>query len=76
MTVFSGGVVLLITEEQASKRDHPGGFPPTCGKPIGGRPSQHIIMTEHGFEQLCMAANTDKARRVRDYYIAMEEVME
>ena len=33
------------------------------------------LLTVHGFKQLCMAANTDKARKVRDYYIAMEEVM-
>ena len=32
-------------------------------------------MTVHGFKQLCMAANTENARKVRDYYIAMEEVM-
>ena len=37
--------------------------------------TQTVVMTVHGFKQLCMVANTDKSRRIRDYYIAMEEVM-
>ena len=37
--------------------------------------TKNVLLTVHGFKQLCMAANTDKARKVRDYYIAMEEVM-
>ena len=41
----------------------------------GGHNKETTMMTVHGFKQLCMAANTDKARRVRDYYIAMEEVL-
>ncbi|PNH02597.1 hypothetical protein TSOC_011421 [Tetrabaena socialis] len=32
-------------------------------------------MTIYGFKQLCMAANTDKGRRVREYYISMEEIL-
>ncbi|PNG85898.1 hypothetical protein TSOC_015326, partial [Tetrabaena socialis] len=38
----------------------------------GGSNKEHILMTIHGFKQLCMAANTDKGRRVREYYISME----
>jgi hypothetical protein len=34
--------------------------------------TQTVVMTVHGFKQLCMVANTDKSRRIRDYYIAME----
>ena len=41
----------------------------------GGHNKEQVLLTVHGFKQLCMAANTDKARKVRDYYIAMEEVM-
>ena len=41
----------------------------------GGHNKECILLTIHGFKQLCMAANTDKARRVRDYYITMEEVL-
>ena len=40
-----------------------------------GRPSERILMTVHGFKRLCMAAGTEKASIVRDYYIAMEEVV-
>ncbi|PNH03856.1 hypothetical protein TSOC_010047 [Tetrabaena socialis] len=43
--------------------------------PLGGRPNAQILMTIHGFKQLCMSANTDKGRRVREYYISMEEVL-
>ena len=40
----------------------------------GGQNKEQVLLTVHGFKQLCMVANTDKARKVRDYYIAMEEV--
>ncbi len=30
--------------------------------PRGGHNKEEIILTVHGFKQLCMAANTDKAR--------------
>ncbi len=46
--------------------------------PIGGgqsRPPEITLLTVHGFKQLCMQAGTDKARRVRDYYLTMEEVL-
>lgn len=36
---------------------------------------EQVLLTVNGFKQLCIAANTDKARRVREYYIAMEGVM-
>jgi phage anti-repressor protein len=61
-TDFSGASLLLRSEEQTSD-------------PRGGHNKEDVRMTVHGFKQLCMAANTDKSRRIRDYYIAMEEVM-
>ena len=61
----------------SSRGGHKGGFPATSGKPPlqGGRPIETILLTLHGFKQLCMAAGTDKARRVREYYITMEGVL-
>jgi hypothetical protein len=53
-----GGILLLRSEEQNSD-------------PRRGHNKEEILLTVHGFKQLCMAANTDKARRVRDYYISM-----
>ncbi|PNG99378.1 hypothetical protein TSOC_014845, partial [Tetrabaena socialis] len=43
--------------------------------PLGGSNKEQILLTIHGFKQLCMAANTDKGRRVREYYISMEEIL-
>ncbi|PNH03000.1 hypothetical protein TSOC_010985 [Tetrabaena socialis] len=44
-------------------------------EPRGGSNKEQILMTIHGFKQLCMAANTDKGRRVREYYISMEGIL-
>ncbi len=33
----------------------------------GGQNKEKVLMTVHGFKQLCMKADTDKARRVREY---------
>jgi hypothetical protein len=33
----------------------------------GGVNKESVVMTVHGFKQLCMQAGTEKARRVRDY---------
>ena len=43
--------------------------------PVVGDPSDHVLLTILGFKLLCMAANTENARKVREYYIAMEEIM-
>ena len=43
--------------------------------PLGGRPTQEYLLTPNGFKQLCMVADTTKARQVREYYIAMESVV-
>lgn len=43
--------------------------------PLGGRPSEVILMTVRGFKHLCMAAGTAKGMRIRDYYIDMELIM-
>lgn len=40
-----------------------------------GRPSETILMTVETFKGLCMLANTDKAKVVRQYYIILEEVV-
>ncbi|PNH01613.1 hypothetical protein TSOC_012493 [Tetrabaena socialis] len=42
---------------------------------LGGRPNEQILLTIHGFKQLCLSANTEKGRRVREYYISMEEIL-
>jgi phage anti-repressor protein len=41
----------------------------------GGRPAMQVMLTVNGFKQMCMLANTDAARQVRDYYISMEGVL-
>lgn len=41
----------------------------------GGRPEERIMLTVRGFKQLCMAANTERAKQVREYYLTMEEVL-
>ncbi|PNG98982.1 hypothetical protein TSOC_015247, partial [Tetrabaena socialis] len=56
------GFLLLPKEEQ--KAEH-----------RGGSNKEHILLTIHGFKQLCMSANTEKGRRVREYYISMEEIL-
>jgi hypothetical protein len=38
-------------------------------------PQGSIMLTPNGFKQFCMAANTEEARRVREYYISMEGVL-
>ncbi|PNH12536.1 hypothetical protein TSOC_000505 [Tetrabaena socialis] len=44
-------------------------------EPRGGSNKEQILLTIHGFKQLCMSANTEKGRRVREYYIGMEEIL-
>lgn len=58
----------------SSSKDEP---PATAGKALEAvcRPSEGVMLTVHGFKHMCMAASTDKARRVREYYPTMEEVM-
>lgn len=41
----------------------------------GGRPTERILMTPNTFKDLCMRANTEKAKRIRTYYIKMESIM-
>ena len=41
----------------------------------GGHNKERIMMTVHGFKRLCMAAGTEKAARVQQYYLTMEEVV-
>ncbi|PNH01652.1 hypothetical protein TSOC_012439 [Tetrabaena socialis] len=60
---YRSGPVLLLPKEQ-QKDEH-----------RGGSNKEQILMTIHGFKQLCMAANTEKGRRVREYYISMEGVL-
>lgn len=42
---------------------------------ISGRNKEAIFLTVVGFKSLCMAVNTDTAKRVREYYINMERVL-
>ena len=41
----------------------------------GGSNKQRIMMTVNGFKQYCMSACTERASKVREYYITMEDVM-
>ena len=41
----------------------------------GGHNKETILMTTNGFKQLCMSSETEKASRIRSYYIKMEEVL-
>lgn len=41
----------------------------------GGSNKENVMLTVHGFKQLCMQSNTEKARRVLTYYLSMEEIM-
>lgn len=40
-----------------------------------GRPAEQILLTPNGFKHFCISAGTEKAQKVREYYIHMEEVM-
>jgi phage anti-repressor protein len=41
----------------------------------GGRPADQVMLTVNGFKQMCVLANTDAARQVRDDFMAMESVL-
>ncbi len=41
----------------------------------GGTNKERVLMTVNGFKQFCMAANTDKAKLIREYYITMEGIL-
>ena len=41
----------------------------------GGQNKETIMLTVNGFKTFCMMAGTEKAKRVRQYYIAIENVM-
>jgi phage anti-repressor protein len=47
----------------------------SCNNKHGGHNKENILLTVQAFKQLCMAANTEKAKQIREYYIKMEEVM-
>lgn len=49
---------------------------PQVKNPKGGRPTETILMTVETFKGLCMLANTDKAKVVRQYYITLEDVVQ
>jgi len=40
-----------------------------------GRPNEIILMTPNTFKQLCILANTEKGKKVRLYYIKMENIV-
>jgi phage anti-repressor protein len=42
----------------------------------GGQNKETILMSVQTFKMLCFQANTEKAKRVRGYYIKMEKVMQ
>ena len=41
----------------------------------GGINREQVLMTVKGFKKFCLAAGTEKARRLHEYYITMEEVL-
>lgn len=41
----------------------------------GGHNKDVIMMTVRGFKKLCMSSGTEKGQEVREYYIAMEEIL-
>lgn len=52
-----------------------GVFLPSEENPLGGRPAERTMMTVNAFKQLCMAAGTERGKKVREYYLAMESVL-
>jgi phage anti-repressor protein len=42
----------------------------------GGQNKETILMSVQTFKMLCFQANTEKAKKVREYYIKMEKVMQ
>ena len=54
---------------------HKGVFLRPQENPLGGRPSERTMLTVEGFKRLCLRADTPKADRVHDYYIAMERAL-
>ena len=54
--------------------ENPASFP-RPGERNNPNPERRYLLTVNGFKRLCMAAETDKAKRVREYYITMESVL-
>ena len=54
-----------------------GQVPNQVGRNLGGAGlnKETIMLTVNGFKTFCMAAGTEKAKRVRLYYVAIEGVM-
>jgi phage anti-repressor protein len=44
-------------------------------KNVGGRPSETILMTINTFKELCIKANTQKAKNIRTYFIKLEKII-
>jgi len=47
----------------------------TQKNPLGGRPSEQILMTITTFKKFCMKSRTDKADDIHDYYIKLEKIL-
>ena len=62
--------LLLRPQEQVPNTD-------ATGRNLGGAGlnKETILLTVNGFKMFCMMAGTEKAKRVRMYYIAIERVM-
>lgn len=53
--------------------------PPICGASLqhhGGHNKMKTMMTVKTFKKLCMKAGTEKADKVRDYYLKMAEILQ
>jgi len=42
---------------------------------VNGRPIETILLTINCFKKFCLKASTDKADKIYDYYIKMEDII-
>jgi phage anti-repressor protein len=61
--------VLLLRQEAEQKNNQ------ESGKKHGGINKETILLTPNAFKDFCMRADTDKSRRIRQYYMKMESIM-
>lgn len=50
-------------------------FSPQRKNPLGGRPSETIMISIETFKKMCLKAQTKKADQIHDYYIKLENVI-
>ena len=73
-----GNAKTLLTKSFKENLDYKfdeGGFFANAKKPLGGRPSDNILLTIDCFKEFCLIASTDQSRKIYKYYIKMEKII-